>query len=112
MELFEAAGKEFRRGVAPLADRIRPRDLSEFVGQAHLLGPGCVLRQAVEAVAPGGRGHLKLYGKLGMSWVRFQLRFTSVPREPAISRLSPSNALWTPEPHSASFQPPFWPALE
>src|SRR3972149_8630015 len=49
MDLFEAAGREFRRGVAPLADRMRPRDLAEFVGQPHLLGPGCVLRQALEA---------------------------------------------------------------
>ena len=32
----------------PLADRMRPRTLDEFVGQAHLVGPGKVLRQAVE----------------------------------------------------------------
>ncbi len=49
MDLFDAAGKEFRRGVAPLADRIRPRDLSEFVGQAHLLAPDRVLRHTLEA---------------------------------------------------------------
>ncbi len=48
MDLFDAAGKEFRPGVAPLADRIRPRDLSEFVGQSHLLGPGRVLRHTLE----------------------------------------------------------------
>ena len=34
---------------APLAWRMRPRDLSEFVGQAHLLGPGKLLRRAIEA---------------------------------------------------------------
>ena len=34
---------EFR----PLADRMRPRNLDEFVGQAHLLGAGKPLRQAV-----------------------------------------------------------------
>jgi len=48
MDLFEAGAKEFRRGVAPLADRMRPRDLSEFVGQAHLLEPGRVLRHTLE----------------------------------------------------------------
>ncbi len=32
----------------PLADRMRPRTLDEFVGQDHLLGPGKVLRQAIE----------------------------------------------------------------
>lgn len=33
---------------APLADRMRPRTLEEFVGQDHLLGRGKVLRQAIE----------------------------------------------------------------
>ena len=49
MDPFEAGGKEFRRGGAPLADRMRPRDLSEFVGQSRLLGPGRVLRHTLEA---------------------------------------------------------------
>ncbi len=35
--------------AAPLAARMRPRDLSEFVGQTHLLGPGQLLRRAIEA---------------------------------------------------------------
>lgn len=35
---------EFR----PLADRMRPRNLDEFIGQLHLLGAGKPLRQAVE----------------------------------------------------------------
>src|SRR5215468_12331950 len=33
---------------APLADRMRPRTLDEVVGQAHLIGPGKVLRRALE----------------------------------------------------------------
>ncbi|MDW7979127.1 MAG: replication-associated recombination protein A [Verrucomicrobiales bacterium] len=33
----------------PLATRMRPRDLSEFVGQTHILGPGQLLRRAIEA---------------------------------------------------------------
>lgn len=32
----------------PLASRIRPRDLSEFIGQEHLLGEGKVLRNLIE----------------------------------------------------------------
>src|SRR5580692_4092179 len=32
----------------PLAERMRPRNLSEFVGQAHLIGPGKPLRRALE----------------------------------------------------------------
>lgn len=35
--------------TAPLADRMRPRDLSEFIGQEHLVGPGRLLRRAIEA---------------------------------------------------------------
>jgi len=38
--------------VRPLADRMRPRDLDEYVGQVHLLGPGKPLRQAIEADRP------------------------------------------------------------
>ena len=33
----------------PLAARLRPRDLSEFVGQSHLLGEGKVLRRLIES---------------------------------------------------------------
>ena len=33
----------------PLAWRMRPRELSEFVGQEHLVGPGKLLRRAIEA---------------------------------------------------------------
>jgi len=34
---------------APLADRMRPRTLDEFVGQEHILGPGRLLRRAIES---------------------------------------------------------------
>src|SRR6202165_2413205 len=33
----------------PLAARMRPRTLDEFVGQSHILGPGQLLRRAIEA---------------------------------------------------------------
>jgi putative ATPase len=36
----------------PLADRLRPRILDEFVGQSHLLAPGAPLRRALEAGRP------------------------------------------------------------
>ena len=36
----------------PLADRLRPRSLEEYVGQSHLLGPGAPLRRALEAGRP------------------------------------------------------------
>ena len=37
------------RPDAPLAQRMRPRTLDEFVGQQHILGPGKLLRRAIEA---------------------------------------------------------------
>jgi putative ATPase len=35
-------------GFAPLADRMRPQSLDEFVGQEHLVGPGRLLRRLAE----------------------------------------------------------------
>ena len=37
-----------RKHTVPLASRIRPVSLEEFVGQQHLLGPGKMLRQLIE----------------------------------------------------------------
>src|SRR4030043_2286459 len=48
-ELFKKNEKELFKKEAPLADRMRPRILDEFVGQDHLLGQGKVLRQAIES---------------------------------------------------------------
>src|SRR5215208_4865079 len=44
----DAAGERSTRHK-PLAARMRPRDLSEYVGQSHILGPGQLLRRAIEA---------------------------------------------------------------
>jgi putative ATPase len=48
-ELFEQAAREGRREAAPLAERMRPQVLDEYVGQSHLLGPGRLLRVAIES---------------------------------------------------------------
>lgn len=48
-DLFSAALEERLAGRAPLAARLRPRDLDEVVGQEHLLGPGRPLRTLIEA---------------------------------------------------------------
>ena len=39
---------QYNFSYQPLASRMRPRILDEFIGQAHLLGPGKPLRQAIE----------------------------------------------------------------
>jgi putative ATPase len=51
-DLFQAADEEKEERVsasAPLAARMRPRTLDEFVGQEHILAPGKLLRRAIEA---------------------------------------------------------------
>ncbi len=49
-DLFEEEEDvEAAASAAPLATRIRPRSLEEFVGQEHILGPGKLLRRAIEA---------------------------------------------------------------
>ncbi len=46
----------------PLAARVRPHTIEEFVGQAHLLGPGSALRTAIEQGHPHS---MVLYGPPG-----------------------------------------------
>jgi len=49
-DLFEEVQEiETANNAAPLATRMRPRSLDEFVGQEHILGPGKLLRRAIEA---------------------------------------------------------------
>ncbi|MFH0771223.1 MAG: replication-associated recombination protein A [Candidatus Omnitrophota bacterium] len=47
-DLFDKQQKDYLRNE-PLSVRMRPRDLSEFVGQTHILGPGRLLSRSIEA---------------------------------------------------------------
>ena len=47
--LFDAALEDHLEREAPLAARMRPRTLDEFVGQEHIIGPGRLLRRAIQA---------------------------------------------------------------
>ena len=49
MDLFESAATVKGAGSQPLAERLRPQTLEEFVGQDHLLGPGKLLSGMVQA---------------------------------------------------------------
>ena len=49
MDLFGSSFPQARRVAQPLADRVRPRTLDEFIGQEHLLGAGKILREIVNA---------------------------------------------------------------
>ena len=46
-DLFSDAARERASSVAPLALRLRPRTLDEFLGQQHILGEGSALRLAI-----------------------------------------------------------------
>ena len=49
MDLFSSRADQLQDQEAPLAARMRPATLEEFVGQAHVLGPGSALRALIEA---------------------------------------------------------------
>jgi len=48
-DLFSAEERRRAEEGAPLAARMRPRTLEEFLGQEHVVGPGRMLRRAIEA---------------------------------------------------------------
>ena len=61
-DLFSDQTRESLSASAPLAMRMRPRTLSEFVGQAAVLGPGTALR---DEIARDALSSLILYGPPG-----------------------------------------------
>jgi putative ATPase len=61
-DLFSDAADQRLPAVAPLALRLRPQRLDEFVGQEHVLGPGSALRLAIEEDRVGS---MILYGPPG-----------------------------------------------
>ena len=62
MNLFDQAHAQRQKESAPLAARMRPRTLDEFIGQAHIVGPGRLLRRAIQA---DQLGSLIFYGPPG-----------------------------------------------
>ena len=49
MDLFDQQRQQLTAAEAPLAARMRPRTLDEFIGQDHIVGPGRLLRRAIQA---------------------------------------------------------------
>ena len=62
-DLFSHHGDQLRQRQAPLADRMRPRSLDEFVGQGAILAEGRLLRRAIAADRVG---NLLLHGPPGV----------------------------------------------
>ena len=48
-DLFDHAREQQIDKEAPLAARMRPRTMDEFIGQEHIVGPGRLLRRAIQA---------------------------------------------------------------
>lgn len=61
MDLFEYANQQ-NDGLKPLAERMRPQTLNEFIGQEHIVGEGSLLRRAIAA---GRLGSCIFYGPPG-----------------------------------------------
>ncbi len=89
-ELFEKEPEADSPERKPLAERMRPRNLNEYVGQEHLLGPGKILREALEhgklfsmiLWGPPGSGktalaHLLARGT-GSHWIAFSAVLSGV----------------------------------
>lgn len=62
MNLFEQAHQDLLEKSAPLAARMRPRTLDEYIGQTHIVGHGRLLRRAIQA---DQLGSLIFYGPPG-----------------------------------------------
>jgi len=62
-DLFSHHRDQLLERLAPLADRLRPRSLDDFVGQEAILGPGRLLRRAIAADRVG---NLILHGPPGV----------------------------------------------
>jgi putative ATPase len=50
MDLFQHSMNDRMKATAPLAARMRPRNLDEMIGQQHIVGEGRLLRRAIAAV--------------------------------------------------------------
>ena len=48
MDLFDYRAQKASAASKPLADRMRPKSLDEFIGQSHVLGKGGLVRKAIE----------------------------------------------------------------
>ena len=86
MSLFESAEKANLQSAKPLAARMRPQEICQFVGQQHILGEGKLLRQLVDAdrigsvifYGPPGTGKTTLAGLLANATQRKFFKLNAV----------------------------------
>lgn len=86
MNLFAHQRDQEKQRTAPLADRMRPRSLEEYVGQQHLVGGGNVLRRLIESDqipsmvlwGPPGTGKTTLASVIAASTGSYFVKFSAV----------------------------------
>lgn len=86
MDLFSLQRENRRKKTAPLADRMRPVNFDEFLGQTHIVGPGKPLRRLIEAdrvpsmilYGPPGSGKTSLAELIAKSTDRIFTRLSAV----------------------------------
>lgn len=78
-DLFQDAGHQTRRKNAPLADRMRPTSLDEIIGQDAILGPGKILRRAIES---NRLSSIVLWGKPGSGKTTLAMVISQVTKQP------------------------------
>lgn len=84
--LFDAEEQANARRAMPLAARMRPQRLDQFVGQSHLLGPGKLLRRLIDAdrlgsvifFGPPGCGKTTLASLLAGVGKKFYARLSAI----------------------------------
>ena len=81
MNLFDQVLKDRQQKDAPLAARMRPRTLDEYVGQQHIIGQGRLLRRSIQAdqlgslifYGPPGTGKTEFAKVLAAAWRDFRV---------------------------------------
>jgi putative ATPase len=84
--LFASRGERAAAAATPLAERVRPRTLDEFVGQSHLLARGRLLREMIDGQrlqslilwGPPGSGKTTLARLIGNSTSAHSIAFSAV----------------------------------
>ena len=56
-DLWSEDRRRKRAAAEPLASRMRPRSLDDFVGQEHAVGPGKLLRRMLDSYSKGGSSY-------------------------------------------------------